>query len=123
MRAGTDDTNDLATLRQRALQFLVHSFLYYKLGEPAVSDGFYDRIAEELRRLREAYPDAEMPYAKTIDPALGKEGSGFAIRVYPPEVISTAFKLLYATDETKVDFVEFVERRGYQALLNPDERT
>ncbi len=121
MTAGTDDTGDLATLRQRALQFLVHSFLYYKLGEPAVSDGFYDRIAEELRKLREAYPDAEMPYAKFIDPALGKEGSGFAIRGYPPEIISSAFKLLYATSETEVDFVEFVERRGYQAILNPEE--
>jgi NAD-dependent DNA ligase len=119
--AGRSD--DLATLRQRALQFLVHSFLYYKLGEPVVKDAFFDRITEELRKLREDNPKADMPYADIIDPALGPEASGFTIREYPPQVISTAFKLLYATSEPDVEFSEFVERRGYQAILHPKEES
>lgn len=114
-------SDDIATLRQRALQFLVHSFLYYRLGEPVVSDAFFDRITEELRELRARHPEAEMPFAEIVDPVLGPEGSGFAIRDYPPQVISTAFKLLYAASDPEMDFFEFAERRGYRALLNPEQ--
>ena len=32
-----------ARLKQRALQFLVHSFLYYRLGEPVIDDAAFDR--------------------------------------------------------------------------------
>ena len=104
-----------ARLRQRALQFLVHCFLYYRLGEPVVSDTFFDRIAEELRQLRAEHPDADLPHAKLVDPALGPEGSGFSIRDYPPQVVTAAFKLLYASDDSDDSFTDFVERRGYRA--------
>jgi len=112
--------SDLAMLRQRALQFLVHSFLYYKLGEPVISDQFFDQLTEELRHLREHHPDAEMPYAELIDPALGAEASGFAIRTYPVPIVTAAFKLLYAikSSEESTDFFEFAERWGYQALIH-----
>ncbi len=99
----------------------MHSFLYYRLGEPVVSDAFFDRIAEELRALRQKHPKAKLPYAELIDPMLGPEGSGFAIREYPPQVVSTAFKLLYASEGPEMDFSDFVERRGYQAVVNPPE--
>ena len=105
-------------LRQRALQFLVHSFLYYRLGESIVSDEFFDQVAEELRALRSKHPEAEMPYAEVIDPALGPEASGFRIRKYPPRIISTAFKLLYAFTATEMDFPEFLERRGFGATFS-----
>jgi DNA ligase-like, N-terminal NAD+-binding domain len=113
-------TDEPVLLRRRALQFLVHSFLYYRLGESVISDEAFDRIAEELRTLRAKHPDAELPYADVLEPALGPEGSGFAIRNYPPRVVSAAFKLLYATEEPEVDFHEFVERRGYSAALEPE---
>ena len=112
------ETEELVVLRQRALQFLVHSFLYYRLGESIVSDEFFDQVAEELRTLRAKHPKAEMPYAEVIEPALGPEASGFRIRNYPPRIITTAFKLLYAVTAPKVDFLEFVERRGYGATLH-----
>ena len=108
---------DLALLAQRARQFLVHSFLYYRLGEPIVPDKTFDKLAAELRALRQAHPQAPMPYAEVLDKVLGPEESGFQIREYPPEIISTAFKLLYATSSPQEDFVEFVERRGYRASL------
>lgn len=109
--------DDLAALRRRAMQFLVHSFLYYQAGESLVSDQFFDRIAEELRALRKQYPKAEMPYAELIDPVLGPEASAFSIREYPPKIVSTAFKLLYANGSPATGFAEFVERHGYQAIL------
>lgn len=108
---------ELARLKRRALQFLVHSFLYYRLNESLVGDDVYDRIAEELRRLRAKHPDAEMPYAELIDPLLGPEASGFQIRHYPPRIISTAFHLLYAARGDDSDFREFAERRGYKVEL------
>jgi hypothetical protein len=103
----------VSRLQRRARQFLVHSFLYYRLGESVIGDDAFDRIAEELRRLRAAHPDAPLPHADLLEPALGPEGSGFAIRSYPPEIVTAAFKLLYATTQPEVDFHEFVERRGY----------
>ena len=115
-----ESNDEAAILRQRAWQYLVHSFLYYRLGEPVVSDGFYDEIAKELRELREKYQGAELPFAEVIDPALGAEGSGFSIRDYPPQIVTAAFKLLYATSSPETEFVEFVEQRGYQAHIQPE---
>jgi len=113
--------DDLATLRQRALQFLVHSFLYYKLGEPVISDLFFDQLTEELAHLRAQHPEEDMPYAEIIDPALGAEGTGFSIRTYPVPIVTAAFKLLYAmkSSEESTDFFEFAERWGYQAMIHP----
>ena len=108
---------DLAALKRRALQFLVHSFLYYRLDEPVISDEAFDAIARELRRLRKAHPKAEIPHVKLVDEALGPEDTAFQIRTYPPEIITAAFKLLYGTQQPDIGFVEFVERRGYRAHL------
>ena len=103
-----------AKLAQRARQFLLHSFLYYRLGESVIGDEAFDRYTEELRALRAAYPRAELPYAGLIDPALGPEASGYQIRHYPPEIVSAAFKVLYAATRPDLSFEEFVTRRGYQ---------
>ncbi len=113
--------DELANLRRRARQFLVHSFLYYRLGESVISDEAFDALAEELRALHAAHPDAELPFADVLAPALGPEASGFTLRNYPPEIVTTAFKLLYAHGNPEVEFVEFVERRGYTAEVQPKE--
>lgn len=108
--SGTDERFLLA---QRARQFLVHSFLYYRLGEPVIPDEDFDRIAAELNALHEAHPDWPLPHAEVLGPALGPEGSGFSIRAYPPQIVTTAFKLLYAHTAPEIGFAEFVEHRGY----------
>jgi hypothetical protein len=110
----TESAQALARLRRRAFQFLVHSFLYYRLGESVISDEAFDRLTAELRALRRDHPGAPMPHGEVVDAALGPEGSGFQIRRYPPQVVSAAFKLLYAAQAPAVEFREFVERRGYR---------
>lgn len=105
---------------QRARQFLVHSFLYYRLGEPVVTDAFYDHISEELRALRKKYPMANIPHGELIDGHVGAEASGFAIKEYPPKIVSTAFKLLYAVNSPPLEFAEFVEQRGYVAEIGAE---
>ena len=116
-----DLSDDLTVLRQRVLQFLVHSFLYYKLDEPVVSDSFFDQIAVELNDLRGKHPEADIPYPEIVNDLLGPEASGFKIKEFPPRIISTAFKLLYATSNPGIEFVEFVEKRGYQAQFHPED--
>lgn len=115
-----ESNEEVAILRQRAWQYLVHSFLYYRLGEPVVSDEFYDKLVAELNELRGKHQGVAMPFAEVIDPALGAEGSGFSIRDYPPQIVTAAFKLLYATSSPQTGFVEFVEQRGYQAHIQPE---
>lgn len=112
---------EIARLQRRTLQFLVHSFLYYRLDEPIVSDAAFDRIAKELRRLRKAHPKDEIPHSKLVDEALGPEDTAFQIRTYPPDVVTSAFKLLYGQQRPDMGFVEFVERRGYRAHLAHDQ--
>jgi len=108
---------DLALLQRRALQFLVHSFLYYRLDEQVLSDEAFDRITRELRRLRKAHPKAEIVHADLVDEALGPEDTAYQIRHYPADIITSAFKLLYGQLQPDEGFVEFVERRGYRAHL------
>ena len=108
---------ELERLNRRARQYLVHSFLYYRLGESLLSDEAFDRIAEDLQALHSAHPEARHPYAQIFEPSLGPEASGFQIRSYPPEIVTAAFKLLYAVSNPELDFREFVERRGYSAQL------
>jgi NAD-dependent DNA ligase len=109
-----------ARLRQLAYQFLVHSFLYYRLGESVIEDAAFDRMADDLRRLREAHPAAAMPHANLIDPVLGPEASGHQVRDYPPEIITLSFQLLYGETHPEVEFEEFVERRGYRVSHEGD---
>ena len=85
-----------------------------------VTDAFYDHITEELRALRKKYPMAEIPHRELIDAHVGAEASGFAIKEYPPEIVSAAFKLLYAVNSPPQEFAEFVEQRGFVAIFGAE---
>lgn len=119
-----DSANAIAErLRRLGRQFLVHSFLYYRLGENLISDAAFDQLAEELLTLRKAHPELELPHAAALKPALGGEASGFGIRDYPEAIVTDAFKLLYAETMPGVEFPEFVERRGYRAEIGAEKNT
>lgn len=113
------DSNKTIEARMRRLgnQFLVHSFLYYRLGENLITDAAFDLLAEALLALHRAHPELELPHAAALKPALGEEASGFAIRNYPEDVVTDAFKLLYAMTGPGIEFSEFLERRGYRMDL------
>jgi len=104
-------------VRRLGRQFLVHSFLYYRLGENLISDAAFDQLAGELLALHDAHPEVELPHAAALKPALGDEASGFGIRDYPEAIVTDAFKLLYAETMPGVEFSEFVERRGYRVEI------
>lgn len=110
-----------ARLHRLARQFLVHSFLYYRLAEPVIGDERFDALTRELQALRAEHPQAELPHAGLLRQALGPEGSGYSIRDYPPDIVTDAFKVLYATTSTELSFEDFVARRGYRVdVANAD---
>jgi hypothetical protein len=97
-------------------QFLVHSFLYYRLDESLISDQQYDELTRDLRdELLLEFADANFPFKDYIISARGLEGSGYSIRHYPPEIISSALHLLYQ-DRFKelMSFTTFLARHGYR---------
>jgi hypothetical protein len=102
-------------LSQRIRQFLVHSFLYYRLDESVIPDQQYDELCRELRDLLQEQPSSEdLPYRELLESARSSEGSGFAIRNYPPEIVSTALHLLYQDRYRTLSFPDFLARFGYR---------
>jgi hypothetical protein len=107
------DIASLITRRRR--QFLVHSFLYYKLDTSIISDHEYDRICRELYELQRDRPDlaASLPYHELCAP-LDASGSGFYLRDYPPEIVNKAFHLL--AQHTGEPLADVAARYGYRLL-------
>ena len=102
-------------LQQRVRQFLIHSFLYYHLGDSVISDTQYDRICQELAELLKEHPGLEVPYRELTEQTLGTEASGYTIRKFPPPIVSSALHLLYqARYRAHRPLPEFLSRQGYR---------
>ena len=100
-------------LNRKINQFLVHSFLYYKLDESIIEDYEYDKICVDLKSMIDSSVD--YIYKDLIEKSLGSEGSGFSIRKYPPKIISSAFHLLYQEKYKDIKpFDIFVKTYGYK---------
>lgn len=102
-------------------QFLIHSFLYYRLDESVIPDQQYDEICRDLRDLLQQESDPkQLPFSDCLKEAAGAEGSGFAIRQYPPQIISAALHLLYQDRyRDLMSFSDFLARFGYRLERNP----
>ena len=105
--------NEYEELLNRIIhQFLVHSFLYYKLDTSIISDEFYDKICFDLVELKKNDEYKKHRYSSYIE-GLDASGSGFYLSKYPPNIISTAFHLLYNNLKPNETFPQFVARWGY----------
>jgi len=103
-------------LERKIRQFLVHSFLYYQLDESIIGDHEYDMLVNEIMDLIKNQND--YIYKSIIENSLGAEGSGFSIRKYPQEIISTSLHLLYQQKykQTKT-FEMFLKSYGYAKVV------
>ena len=104
-----------ALIQQKIRQYLVHSFIYYKLGESIISDNQFDLICNEVLQLTKKNPEIiSIPYKEIIATSLSNEASGFNIKKYPDEIVSSSLHLLYQYSfKELVTFETFLARFGY----------
>ena len=102
-------------IQQKIRQYLVHSFLYYQLDESIISDSHYDEMCAEVFQLMETHTGSSlMPYQELVKKSLSEDASGFSLRKYPVEIISSALHLLYQHNAVKsMTFDTFLTRFGY----------
>jgi NAD-dependent DNA ligase len=102
-------------IQQKIHQYLLHSFLYYQLDESIIADRHYDDICAELLQLMETHTGSSLlPYQELVKKSLSGDSSGFSVRKYPAEIISSALHLLYQRNAVKsMSFDIFLTRFGY----------
>ncbi len=90
----------------------------YQFGESIISDMQYDQICVEVETyLRTNSNSNSLPYYDIITKSLAEDASGFSIRKYPEEIVSTALHLLYQHNYRKpMTFDAFLSRFGYSLL-------
>ena len=103
------------SLNRLIRQFLVHSYLYYRLDESLISDQQFDEVSQKLREgLALNYADANLTFKEHLGSASSPEASGYSTRNYPAEIISLALHLLYQYRFKNVmSFSTFLSRYGY----------
>ncbi len=104
-------------IRQKIRQYLVHSFLYYKLDESIISDQHYDQICDDTAKLISNNSNKKLlPFHDLLKSNLNENASGYSINNYPPEIVSAAIHLLYqANYANSMSFETFLERFGYSS--------
>ena len=102
-------------IQQKIRQYMLHSFLYYQLDESIIADRHYDEIcAEVLQLMKTNAGSSQQPYQELVKTSLSEDASGFSVRKYPAEIISSALHLLYQHNAVKaLSFDTFVTRFGY----------
>lgn len=91
------DIDELITRRRR--QLLVHSVVYYRLGDNIISDGQWSEWAVELEELQERYPDIaeSCPLADAFRDF--NHSTGQNLPLDDPWAISKAMQLLRYRDK------------------------
>ena len=104
-------------IQQKIRQYLVHSFLYYKLDESIISDSNFDQICIDLAKLISDNLEKDaVPFHDLVKSNLTENYSGFSISNYPPEIVSVALHLLYQTSYVdSMSFETFLARFGYSS--------
>ena len=104
-------------IQQKIRQYLVHSFLYYKLDESLISDSNFDRICKDVTKLiTDNLDNDSLPFHDLLKSNLAANSTGFSISNYPPEIVSVALHLLYQTSYVEsMSFKTFLARFGYSS--------
>ena len=93
-------------IHRRRRQVLVHSTIYYSVGQNLVSDGQYDEWARELGELQRKYPDLAESVEFQRDAFRNFEGTtGYQLPLDDPWAVALAHRLL-----------AYARRKGNQGL-------
>lgn len=83
-------------IKQRRLQILVHSFIYYELNQNIISDDKWNRWAQELLKLQQDNPQIITDYQEEFEDWDGSTGAFFN---YDAHIISVAHHLIKMHDK------------------------
>jgi NAD-dependent DNA ligase len=88
---------------RRRRQVILHACLYYRLNANVVSDHEYDRIARELDKLTNEYPEEAKaaPLVKEFEEWGGETTSGFMLPISDPILITKAQRILKIHEEKR----------------------
>lgn len=86
-------------IKQRRLQMIVHSAIYYILNDNIISDAQWSQWANELKVLQENYPEtaAEVEYAEYFKD--WDASTGFNLPINEDWVLNKARQLLHSRDK------------------------
>ena len=103
-------------IHRKIRQYLVHSFLYYQLNESIISDNYFDSICKEILSFLENNSEEYLlPYQGILTSSLAGDASGYTIKKFPAEIISSALHLLYQKNyRESMSFNTFLARFGYR---------
>lgn len=88
-----EDTKELIKRRRR--QLLIHSYLYYDLGETLIEDSTFDKWAYELVELQNKYPELSKEVKDFYWEFIDFDGcSGFDLNYRHPDIVNVALRLL-----------------------------
>ena len=89
-----DDEAIREKIVQRRKQILVHSAMYYEMGESIISDQTWDKWARELYDLQSRYPDIAKDCFLAEEFSNFDACSGYYLPLYLPWVRAKAAELL-----------------------------
>ena len=85
-------------IKQRRLQLLIHSCIYYELNENIISDATWSKWAKELVDLQNKYPEESSHTPLFLEFKDFDGSTGMNLPITKPEVISKAKYLLAMRD-------------------------
>lgn len=90
------DIKVMQKIRQRRLQMLVHSCIYYRMNTNIVCDDDFDRWNKELRELHEKYPkeSQKVRYAEHFKDWVGRVSGGSHLPITDPYIVDKAIRLI-----------------------------
>lgn len=110
-------------IKQRRLQMLVHSYLYYEMDNNIIDDATWSKWAKELAELQQKYPKeaSEVEYANLFEDWDGSTGTHL---VYDERIINKAHYLLRLKNEqtNKVLFKQTREESGKDSKRKTDSK-
>lgn len=89
-------------IKQRRLQLLIHSCIYYELNDSIISDATWSKWARELVELQKKYPEESSHTTLFLEFKDFDGSTGMNLPITKPEVISKAKYLLNIRDSNEV---------------------
>lgn len=117
----------LELMRRRHYQIIIHSFIYYELGENLISDQTFDAWGKELGNLIQEHPECldELEHGYEFRDYTG--GTGYHLNFKNPRVVSKALHLFLHSGKPIPDsawnYLDRKTKNYYDKSIKQEEET